>query len=78
MKTNIIKLKIVKIKQQNSSNYIRFTVACFKSFGENCRHPCSLHCFNNTCNTHNGRCLIGCKDGFYGEWCAKGNDLMYF
>uniref|UniRef100_A0A8W8NVK1 EGF-like domain-containing protein n=1 Tax=Magallana gigas TaxID=29159 RepID=A0A8W8NVK1_MAGGI len=30
-----------------------------------------LHCYNNTCDRFNGRCFLGCKDGFYGELCDR-------
>lgn len=47
-------------------------LACVQSYGEYCRNPCSVQCYNDTCDKTNGRCLIGCKDGFYGEFCDKG------
>lgn len=47
-------------------------LACVQSYGEYCRNPCSMQCYNNTCDKINGRCLIGCKDGFYSDLCDKG------
>lgn len=49
-----------------------YNLACVQSYGEYCRNPCSLQCYNDTCDKINGRCLIGCKDGFYSELCDKG------
>lgn len=48
-------------------------LACVQSYGEHCQHPCSFHCYNKTCDIFNGRCLLGCKDGFYGGMCDRGN-----
>lgn len=58
------------------SNKLLFFInlACVQSYGEQCLHPCSLHCYNKTCDRFNGRCLLGCKDGFYGELCDRGNE----
>lgn len=50
-------------------------LACVQSYGENCGNSCSPHCYNQTCDRFNGQCLIGCKDGYYGEKCNEGNDL---
>lgn len=44
------------------------------TFKEEYRQPCSLQCYNNTCERFTGRCLLGCRDGFYGEMCDRGND----
>lgn len=46
--------------------------ACFQSYGENCQHPCSQHCYDKNCDKFNGSCMTGCTDGFYGEQCDKG------
>lgn len=46
---------------------------CVQSYGENCRNPCSPHCYNQTCEKFKGQCLFGCNDGFYGEKCERGN-----
>lgn len=32
---------------------------CLQSYGENCQHPCSEHCINQTCDRFNGTCLLG-------------------
>lgn len=48
-------------------------IACVQSYGENCRNACSPNCYNQTCDRFNGRCHIGCKDGYYGEMCERGN-----
>uniref|UniRef100_A0A8W8NS56 EGF-like domain-containing protein n=1 Tax=Magallana gigas TaxID=29159 RepID=A0A8W8NS56_MAGGI len=48
-----------------------FIVECSQSYGENCRNPCSSHCYNQSCDKFNGRCLYCCTDGFYGEMCDK-------
>lgn len=53
-------------------------LACFQSYGENCRYPCSLQCYNNTCDRINGRCLLGCKNRFYGELCERGNIFFWY
>lgn len=50
-------------------------LACFQSYGENCQYPCSLQCYNNICDKFNGQCLLGCKDGFYGELCTGGDNF---
>lgn len=51
---------------------LRFNVtACFQSYGENCQHQCSQHCYNKNCDRFNGSCQTGCTDGFYGERCDK-------
>lgn len=49
-----------------------FIIECSQSYGENCRYPCSSHCYNQSCDKFNGRCLYCCTDGFYGELCDKG------
>lgn len=45
---------------------------CVKSYGENCKHQCSQHCVNQTCDRFTGKCLSWCKEGFYGEKCNQG------
>lgn len=59
------------------NDYFFINLECVQSYGEYCRHPCSLQCYNNTCDKVNGRCLIGCKDGFYGQLCDRGNVTGY-
>lgn len=49
---------------------------CVKSYGENCKHPCSQHCINQTCDRFTGKCLSWCQDGFYGEKCKQGYSLF--
>lgn len=44
---------------------------CVKSYGENCKHPCSQHCINQTCDRFTGKCLSWCHEGFYGEKCTQ-------
>lgn len=36
---------------------------CNGSYGENCKHPCSSHCVNKTCEWFNGNCVYGCTEG---------------
>lgn len=48
-------------------------IACVQSYGEHCQHPCSLHCYNKTCDRFSGRCFLGCEDGFYGGLCDRGS-----
>lgn len=58
---------------------LRFNMtACFQSYGENCQHPCSQHCYNKNCDRFNGSCLTGCMDGFYGKRCDKGKQELKF
>ena len=45
---------------------------CVLYYGEDCRYPCSEHCFNQTCNRFNGRCVFRCHDGFSGDQCSQG------
>lgn len=49
------------------------SIACVQSYGSNCKYLCAPHCYNQTCDRLNGRCLLGCQDGFYGEMCERGN-----
>lgn len=49
---------------------------CVKSYGENCKHPCSQHCINQTCDRFTGKCSSWCHEGFYGEKCTKGEMLI--
>lgn len=44
---------------------------CVQSYGENCQHPCSQHCYNKECDRFNGTCLTGCTHGFHGQKCNK-------
>nr|XP_034319983.1 multiple epidermal growth factor-like domains protein 10 [Crassostrea gigas] len=41
----------------------RCTKECNESYGENCKHPCSSHCVNKTCDRFNGNCVYGCTEG---------------
>lgn len=45
--------------------------ACVQSYGENCQYPCSQHCYNQTCDRFNGRCLYCCTEGFNGDLCNE-------
>ena len=45
---------------------------CILSYGEDCRYPCSKHCFNQTCNRFNGICQLGCESGYHGYNCEQG------
>lgn len=49
-------------------------IECVRSYGENCKLPCSPHCSQQKCHRFNGTCLTNCTDGFYGEKCDIGND----
>lgn len=69
----ISKISITCLKQFSIIFFIY--LACVQSYGEDCRYPCSLQCFNNTCDRLNGRCLLGCKNRFYGELCERGNSF---
>lgn len=43
-------------------SYTTITISeCHQSYGENCMHPCSEHCINQTCDRFNGSCLLGRK-----------------
>lgn len=53
-----------------------FISECVKSYGENCKHPCSQHCINQTCDRFTGKCSSWCHEGFYGEKCTQG-DFIY-
>lgn len=69
----ISKISIKCFKQFTIIFFIN--LACVQSYGEDCRYPCSLQCYNNTCDRLNGRCLLGCKNRFYGELCERGNSF---
>ena len=47
-------------------------LGCIQSYGEDCQHPCSKHCVNQTCNRFNGNCHFGCKNGYHGQKCEQG------
>lgn len=47
---------------------------CTRSYGENCRFPCSVHCINKTCDRFDGRCLVVCKDD---STCDPGRVLLF-
>lgn len=49
-----------------------YVIACVQSYGENCQHPCSQHCYNKECDRFNGTCLTGCTHGFHRQKCNKG------
>lgn len=53
---------------------ITFFSECNLSYGENCWHPCSVHCINKTCDRFNGSCLSGCTEG---ERCDRGICVPY-
>lgn len=67
----------MKFRRLGSNLYITIVfvkkLACFQSYGENCKYPCNLQCYNNICDTFNGQCLLDCKDGFYGKLCPAGD-----
>lgn len=52
------------------------TIACVQSYGGNCKFLCAPHCYNQTCDRFNGRCLLGCQDGFYGDLCERGSYFL--
>lgn len=70
----------MKFRRLGSNLYIIIfffkQLACFQSYGENCKYPCSLQCYNNICDTFNGQCLLDCKDGFYGKLCPAGDTFL--
>lgn len=41
-------------------------------------HPCSPHCYNQTCDRFNGRCLYCCINGFHGEMCNESKTTLFF
>ena len=45
---------------------------CIQSYGENCQYPCSIHCFNQTCDRFYGICQFGCENGYHGQKCEQG------
>nr|XP_022311632.1 receptor-type tyrosine-protein phosphatase epsilon-like [Crassostrea virginica] len=45
------------------------SIACNKSYGEDCKFPCSPHCINQTCDPFNGTCLTSCEDNAYSDKC---------
>lgn len=72
-----------KISTQCHLNYwlilfICIIIECVKSYGENCVHPCSPHCYNQTCDRFNGRCLNCCINGFHGELCNESKTTLFF
>lgn len=54
-----------------------YVIECTQSYGENCQHPCSPHCFNQTCDRFSGRCLLCCTDTFHGERCDASKTLFF-
>lgn len=65
MNSNSYVYPIKKIdKQQHTvrQSYTTITISeCHQSYGENCMHPCSELCINQTCDRFNGTCLLGRK-----------------
>lgn len=52
-------------KEESVMTYVSISIdkECILSYGENCQHPCSVHCINQTCDRFNGSCQNGCSDG---------------
>lgn len=54
------KKKLINNNLTLRQSYTCFTISeCLQSYGENCQHPCSEHCINQTCDRFNGTCLLG-------------------
>lgn len=68
---NLISFKIIWIIIDIFKTLFCISIACIQSYGENCRYPCSPHCYNHTCDRFNGRCLLCCTDGYRGELCNE-------
>lgn len=65
----------------NSSVLILLNIinlVCVRSYGEDCRYPCSKQCVNKTCNRFNGWCVFGCHVGFKGAQCFQGINYNRF
>lgn len=56
----ILKVRM-KFRRLGSNLYITIfffkKLACFQSYGEHCKYPCSLQCYNNICDKFNRQCL---------------------
>lgn len=57
--------------------YTLYVIACVQSYGENCQHPCSQHCYNKECDRFNGTCLTGCTHEFHEQKCNKGTHVQF-
>lgn len=58
-------------EDDNTKQTLFYVIACVQSYGENCQHPCSQHCYNKECDRFNGTCFTGCTHGFHGQKCNK-------
>lgn len=47
------------------------------TYGTDCFETCSTNCFNQTCNTINGECLLECNNGWLGFNCTKSLFLCF-
>lgn len=58
----VVKKKFINNNVTLMQSYTTITISeCHQSYGENCMHPCSEHCINQTCDRFNGSCLLGRK-----------------
>ena len=49
------------------------------TFGQNCQHNCSIHCFSSgMCDPVKGYCLGGCRTGWKNAQCDQGQIWHYF
>nr|XP_022311625.1 receptor-type tyrosine-protein phosphatase epsilon-like isoform X1 [Crassostrea virginica] len=46
------------------------SIACSKSYGEDCQYQCSPSCINQTCDRFNGTCLTTCLKESHGDKCS--------
>nr|XP_022305779.1 protein draper-like [Crassostrea virginica] len=47
------------------------SIACTKSYGENCQSACSPLCSNRTCDPFNGTCLTSCITEYFDKMCTS-------
>jgi hypothetical protein len=45
-------------------------------YGAQCRETCNINC-KKSCNHVDGKCINGCKDGYIGEQCDKGECSIF-
>ena len=50
----------------------------YGTYGDRCKHNCSENCKNKCAATSSiGKCNDGCKPGYEGDDCSKGNVTKY-
>lgn len=63
-----------KSNYRNQRKHVIFFPACEPGlWGDNCVNRCSDNCINPACNVTTGVCEGGCRSGYTGDHCGKGN-----